>query len=401
MNDPPLLGDQRDPPPYFAGRQAEFAALYKRLDYLCAAGDAAGGMSLIIGVPGVGKTQLAREFTKRAEHRECGRSVYRLHVDTESLTDGTGLFLDIVGAVDDDKRGREIADLGAKVTGRSASAAGVVKAGYTVDHARRTGSLSAMLRRSMREGLWERKALVLVVDELQTVAPSAMTALRVLHEGQHQCPILLVGVGLQHTPAVLANPGGGQAGISRVAQTLSLSSLNEADTVEAVARNLLVLGHKGVPEASVSRLATASHGFPQHIHGYLQGAVNAIAQHGHLNGGDALRDALAFGDRERAAYYDGRLAPARSLKPMLVLVAELDRRRATSMDIDEAIAVLDEAGFDGEDATDHAVRHGALTLDGRDEVSFGIPSFHNHLRQEHVRQRRRREREVSGERPAG
>ena len=52
--------------------------------------------------------------------------------------------------------------------------------------------------------MWKGKALVLVIDELQTVGAKGMAALRTLHEGWHGCPIMLVGVGLQNTPACCA-----------------------------------------------------------------------------------------------------------------------------------------------------------------------------------------------------
>ena len=53
------LGTHRDQLPYFAGRKAELSALKERLARLCETGDPRGGMSLIMGVPGVGKTQLS------------------------------------------------------------------------------------------------------------------------------------------------------------------------------------------------------------------------------------------------------------------------------------------------------------------------------------------------------
>ena len=65
----------------------------------------------------------------------------------------------------------------------------------------------------------------MVVDELQTIKAAGMEALRALHEGDHGCPIMLVGVGLQHTENVLAMPASGESGISRVARKPSLGTL--------------------------------------------------------------------------------------------------------------------------------------------------------------------------------
>ena len=73
------LGTPRDAPPYFAGRNAELAALNRRIDALCTSGNAEAGMSLITGVQGVGKTHLGLKFARGATQREgpaafCGRA---------------------------------------------------------------------------------------------------------------------------------------------------------------------------------------------------------------------------------------------------------------------------------------------------------------------------------------
>ena len=53
------LPDERQPPLYFAGRTDELGLLQSELDALCATGRAPGGLQLVMGVPRVGKTQLA------------------------------------------------------------------------------------------------------------------------------------------------------------------------------------------------------------------------------------------------------------------------------------------------------------------------------------------------------
>lgn len=53
-----LLGSERDKPPHFAGRRRELRELSARLDYIRATSDPSGGMALIDGVQGSGKTQL-------------------------------------------------------------------------------------------------------------------------------------------------------------------------------------------------------------------------------------------------------------------------------------------------------------------------------------------------------
>ena len=61
-----LFGSARDVPPYFAGRRNELDILRKRLEYIRSTGDPRGGLVLIDGVQGVGKTQLLTHFASIA-----------------------------------------------------------------------------------------------------------------------------------------------------------------------------------------------------------------------------------------------------------------------------------------------------------------------------------------------
>ena len=78
-------------------------------------------------------------------------------------------------------------------------------------------------------------------------------------------------------------------------------------------------------------------------------------------------------------YYEGRLGDD-LLKPMLSVVAEMDRHGLTEIDKDEAKRCVDTAGMDGQAAVEDAVQHGVLTLNADGFVSFGIPSFREYLR---------------------
>ena len=282
------LPGERGSPLHFAGREAELSWLRDALADLCETGNMRGGLHLVTGVPGVGKTALAAEFLRRMEGKEiAGRRLGTMHVSPESLVNGGDLLRAMASALHDSA------------------------AGYATRH---TLDLPGLLRESAQAGMWDGKALVLAIDELQSIEADAMPALRVLHAGLHGCPILLVGFGLQHTANVLAEPGGGVAGISRLAAPRPLSSLSMDEAAEAIAESLAVLHPGQTASASVERLAAASHGFPQHIHGYLEGASQALRRHGHLDGA-ALEEAIAHGDERRAAYYTQRLAVGRSRRP--------------------------------------------------------------------------------------
>ena len=380
MNDPARrveLRSEREPPLHFAGRTKELAALRKRLDDLCDTGDASGGMALIVGVPGVGKTQLGRKFAEDATARDAALDIRRLATDTSMLEHHVDLFLAMARALDVEEEARRVADLD---TGSTACSAGVgfAQGGLTQEHARHTGGLSALLDSAKHAGIWRDKALVLVVDELQTVQPQGMTALRVLHQGDHSCPILLVGIGLQHTQQVLANPSDGSAGISRVAEPIRLGVLPDSEAFEAIEKNMLALGH-AIPESCVAKLARVSHGFPQHIHGYLAGAEAAIAKHGGLAPGPSLDDALEAGARARADYYDTRLSMLPNQNAMLPVVDAMLEQRRSALWQEEAVRAINDASFDGERTLQEAIKHGVLTLE-RGGVSFGIPSFFDHMK---------------------
>ena len=387
MSDAPhaKLRSEREPPPYFAGRAKELAALNKRLDDLRETGDPTGGMALIVGVPGAGKTQLGRKFAEDALARTAALDVRRLATDTSMLEADVDLFMAIARALGVEKEGRKVGDLDTRSTGRNAGI-GLFKGGLTQEHARHTGGLSALLDASKHAGMWNGKVLVLVVDELQTIQPEGMRALRVLHQGDHGCPILLVGIGLQHTQHVLGNPTDGAAGISRVAAPITLESLSGEEALEAIKRNMLAMGHE-IPKACVVALAAASQGFPQHVHGYLNGAIEAIEKHGDLAVGRSLDDALKAGDQARNDYYDARLSMLHDQDAMLPVIETMLESGRPWLRRSEAVRAVNEhpsaaasAPLDGENTVRQAIAHGVLTLE-RGGVSFGIPSFHSRMEQ--------------------
>lgn len=364
---------ERMPPLYFAGRQAELAAFRGALGELCETRNPSGGIALTVGPPGSGKTQLAVKFAKDVQGANVsGRTVSALVLPPEDLAEPTALFLAIATAVREAAAGEKAADHNAKVTGGRAGGFGL-----TFDVRRRSSTLNQMLLASDESGMWRNKALVLMLDELQTIKdlpPPCAASLRVLHQGLHSCPILLMGFGLQHTFSALS-----KAGISRIAQPLQLGLLNETDTRQAFVENLREAGYPDVPAASVNRLATASQGFPQHINGYLEGAAAALDRHG-LLAGPALDQALAHGERRRIAYYDQRLLAGHSRRPMIEVARAMDRARSSELAYHKAKQVLRDAEFDEADL-DLAIAHGSLLRDERDNVSFAIPSFHAYMRQ--------------------
>ena len=123
-------------------------------------------------------------------------------------------------------------------------------------------------------------------------------------------------------------------------------------------------------------MAKASHGFPQHINGYLEGAHAALTRHKHLQG-QSLDEALRHGHARRVQYYEARLSAGKSHDPMLAVVAAMERAGATALKQREAERIVAQAGYEA-DAVDKAIAHGSLALVGGN-VSFGIPSFHSYM----------------------
>ena len=373
---------EREQPPHFAGRQSELAALNRRLDDLLRLESADGGLALITGVPGAGKTQLGRKFADAVRRRQ-GVDAKCLFIEPELLAGGLDLFMALGDALDSADAFRKVAEIDTRISDRGGAIC-PLKANVTREHARRTGAFAALLRASRATGAWDGKALVVLVDELQGVQPAGMAALRVMHQGLHGCPLLLVGIGLQHTPRVLANPADSSPGISRPGMRLRLGSLSEAEALEAIelgmdALELLIRRHRA------AALAQASYGFPQHIHGFLEGACEAIAEHGALDSAAALEQALQIGQQRRIDYYNdrlGTLAPRNRAAMAGVAAAMRDANTDQLTWLDAIAAAQRTPGVDGETAIDDAIRHGVLTEEEEGSVSFGIPSFHGHMRQQ-------------------
>ena len=371
MDDRLEIPDERSPLPYFAGRDAELNAFERKLRGVCADGHCTSGVVLTTGVPGSGKTQLAREFAERSGGQTFnGRAIAALTTSPESLASPVTLFKRITIAINQGERGAEIAQIDDRTTGGALGVAGV-RAAVTKDAGRHTSDLEGLLDASKREGLWRGHALVLLIDELQSVDHDGGRALRVLHQGLHGCPILLLGFGLQHTAANLV-----EVGISRIVAPRTLAPLNDRDTRAAFRENLRAFGHQDIPTKSMDALVEASHGFPQHVRGYIEGVDVALKRRQRLDG-PALDVALRHGDELRVAYYDQRLDARRSRNPMLALASAMRDSGRRTLDVDAAKAAVVAAGHAGE-AVDAGIESGALTLLHGD-VSFGIPSFHNHM----------------------
>ena len=367
---PITIGDERDAPPIFAGRDDDLAKLQGSLGHIQQTGSSRGGLVLVTGVPGIGKTSLVRRFAET-----CGAK--RLIGGVSDLADPVDLFLSIGAAIDRESDFEKIAGVKSRVTGGgvggSVAGVGSAKANFTREHARPLRSFIAMLRAAKP---YFSRPLVIVLDELQRLRAHQADLLIDLHDGGHECPILAIGAGLQHTPEVLASHS-----ISRVREPIQLQPLNEADTTHAV-HDWLVKWDREAPDEVVERIAKETHGFPQHIYCYMKAAFESIDGPGDWSRKGALEKVLAEGHAHRQLFYDRRLMAMVDGRPrMMPVIARMMRDGETALQKRQAEAAVSEAGEDGKAAVADAIAHGVLTLGLDGNVSFGIPSFHTHMRE--------------------
>ena len=351
-----------------------------------------GGLVLVDGVQGVGKTQLVNHFASTVENG--GASV--LAMTTNDLdADSEQLLLRILEAADATaSEARRSADLLGKITDAKAS-------GFAVKLARPRvrQPLNAMLDRSKRLGAWDARALLLTIDEVQGLTPSQRSTLRDLHEGAHECPIMVLCAGLQHSVDVLAGTltdasgNTDDRGISRFAGHYTLGPLARCETKEAFVRGAERYGID-VGDGEAEELADHAMDFPQHVHGYLQGIIRAMAGRRGEPGVDEVAAAVAHGNNVRRAYYEERCRGMSHPNLMPALANAMRAANVKKLSWDFAAEVLKTQGAEDPGAVIvSAMKHGVLTRSAGHEVSFGIPSFHDFMcaRAEEIEEQRARE----------
>ena len=264
-----------------------------------------GGLVLVDGVQGIGKTQLVKHFASTASD-ENGASVLAmttndLDAEPEQLL---ARILEAAGATS--AEARDSADLLGKITDARAGGFAV-----KLDRPRRRQPLNAMLDRSKRLGAWHGHVLLIAIDEIQGLTPSQRSTLRDLHEGTHECPIMVLCAGLQHAVDVLAgtladaNGNIDDRGISRFAEHYTLGLLARSETKEAIVQGAERYGID-VGDEQAEELAAGAMDFPQHVHGYLQGLIRAMAGRPGEPRREEVATAVTHGNSARRFYYEER-----------------------------------------------------------------------------------------------
>ena len=378
---PRLLGTERNAPPHFAGRREELGKLASYAEYVFRNADPSGGIVLIDGVPGSGKTQLMREFIERQQASR--RGVLTIAVTTADIPEDAKSLMFLIASAMPVGRRRALGIVGEERRARSLSLAGIGKFDWDNPTAPEL-PITEMLRLSKDTGWWKDQSMIVSIDEIQTIEAPARKMLRVLHEGLHGCPIMVVCAGLAQSARVLANPEHGPHTISRCGLHLRLGLLSDDEAQEAIMQGLAKLGVE-CPVAAGEQLAAASMGFPQHVYGYIAGAMAASESANPAEDG-FMPVALAHGDEIRRQYYEARLSAMRAPKGIVYFIAGAmeDAGGDGAMYLHELVDALERLppGFNPDDLSATAVMESAVNagvlVEEAGRYSFGIPSFQEH-----------------------
>ena len=251
--------------------------------------------------------------------------------------------------------------------------------------------LGAMLRRADAQ-LWENRALVVTIDEVQNVSPTGRSVLSVLHEGSHGRPIMVAAAGLTSSLKVLSATRQTLTGtvdrdtISRIATVLTLGPLSRAETEEALMESVAACTGLTIPRKLLDTLAEASSGFPQHVHCYARACVETAEVLTRLDTPDAVEAVTAMGDGYRKNYYDLRLKTINQrYRPVAVRLAHsmAASKHGAAIAWNEAVAVaertLNSRLEDGHMVVEMLMDKGILEMRDNSEVFFPMPSFHGYM----------------------
>lgn len=287
----------RDTARFFVGRQRELESLKRHCREAWESTDRVlGGVMLIQGCPGIGKTSLINHFSETISRKDGGAGKRPLVVQAacEDLF-GMQAFVEHCA-----KAGTRQRNMDKAWRWLLHAAAGVPNAGNLV---KATG-------REVEKWLLERRRMALFVDEVQNSSDRNAEVYRKLHQGLSELNVAVVFAGLSDSRAVLSGLGLSRLGDENV---LDLGMLDEEDCRAAMV--LMLDAHDvvaGGREPWMRFAVDASRRFPQHLHGALKAAARAIAVDGGRLTGRGLERAGAEARQRRFDYYRQRcegLAP--------------------------------------------------------------------------------------------
>ena len=196
---------------------------------------------------------------------------------------------------------------------------------------------------------------------------------------------MVLCAGLQHSVDVLAgtltDPSGNtdDRGISRFAGHYTLSPLARSETKEAIVYGAERYGI-AVGDGQAEELSACAMDFPQHIHGYLQGIIKAMAGRQGEPTASEIAAAVTHGNSARRTCYEERCRGMSHPNLMPALASAMQAADVKKLSWNFAVQVLKAQGVEDPEAVIvSAMKHGVLTRSADHEVSFGIPSFHDFM----------------------
>ena len=381
--------DDRSPAPAFVGRENVLAGVEGTVRRV-ARGDAQGGIRLIYGAPGAGKSALLEELARRWRAREASDAPIPLFVSADDFAEPALVAEAILDTLNP---GATPFSASSRRTAWSAQAGFLSRRVETetsrdsplaeVSGGRRNPW--AMLREFAPSQDWP-GPMILLIDEAQgmtgDMSNGESSLLKALHEGRHGFPLTAVLSGLSDTLQVLR-----ELGVSRLSEGAAhaLGPLSGSECREAVAALLDRHRVKGGAEDRAEWAGAISercNGWPQHLHNYLAGTARSLIDAGGDLARAELDAALEHGDRARVNYYNARLAglaPAHgAIRSILSRIPDGGLLTGEVMAMAQRTAT--EAGFDNGPQFYKALLHaGVLHEDGALMCHCPIPSFRRHI----------------------
>ena len=379
----------RSPAPAFVGRESVLAGVEGTVRRV-ARGDAQGGIRLIYGAPGAGKSALLEELARRWRAREASDAPIPLFVSADDFAEPALVAEAILDTLNP---GATPFSASSRRTAWSAQAGFLSRRVETetsrdsplaeVSGGRRNPW--AMLREFAPSQDWP-GPMILLIDEAQgmtgDMSNGENSLLKALHEGRHGFPLTAVMSGLSDTHQVLR-----ELGVSRLSEGAAhaLGPLSGSECREAVAALLDRHRVKGGAEDRAEWAGAISercNGWPQHLHNYLAGTARSLIDAGGDLARAELDAALEHGDRARVNYYNARLAglaPAHgAIRSILSRIPDGGLLTGEVMAMTQRTAT--ETGFDNGPQFYKALLHaGVLHEDGALMCHCPIPSFRRHI----------------------
>ena len=367
----------------FVGRENELGSLIKRFESIVRNPDNARvGISLITGIPGVGKSALLNRFITQA--KECKPKPHIVRLDAgkiSSFDDPVDYFYRVISQ----QTGIPFSTQGSVTTGTAVSG-GVSSPIGSAKASRASHSTKSYI------GPFKIDAPMIVkIDEIQNIDNDSVDQRRriggllgELHEGDHGLPIMLVGAGLPNAERVLGNSG---IGISRITPTFVLGNLADHECALCTVGTIEAYGYNETPVEWVDEIVKRSQNFPHHLSVYLKSFVDNV-EVGETYSDKLLAKVIREGDEFRESYYSKRVASTGEDAKYIdsPFIRELLTKGDGIPQIDLELAIRKQAeiyqrdGVDPQSVINKAIQKGVFEQrwDG-DPIYVPIPSFKDYL----------------------